>query len=177
MTSEKLYFKFNRDKTIEVILYIATQLPKPSYHPILKVLYEADKLSLVRYGRFISGGEYYAMEHGPVSSETYDLMKHPDQRPDDAFAVGKKGTIRPLREPNLDWLSESDRECLDEALTIVSPLEDFSERSAASHDKAYVIAWTERGQKRRARMSVENIASTLDETGQLLDFLMTRYDD
>jgi len=42
---------------------------------LIKMLYIADRESLKETGFPITGDEYVAMKHGPVLSQTYDLMK------------------------------------------------------------------------------------------------------
>ncbi|CAD5970647.1 hypothetical protein PCC9214_03789 [Planktothrix tepida] len=71
-------FDFNIEKGIESILYILELLEnkvQPTIHRVSKFLYFADKEHLEKYGRFIFGDSYYAMKHGPVPSQIYDLLK------------------------------------------------------------------------------------------------------
>ncbi|MBX3353474.1 MAG: SocA family protein [Phycisphaeraceae bacterium] len=51
-----------------------------SYLRLLKLLYLADRTSLERFGRPITYDYYYALKHGPVPSQIYNLIKgeHPD---------------------------------------------------------------------------------------------------
>lgn len=46
------------------------------YMKLIKLLYAADRESLLRLGKPIVGGHYYAMKLGPVVSEVLDLVKH-----------------------------------------------------------------------------------------------------
>src|SRR4030067_924651 len=66
---------FDRDKALEVILFVARSLHNPTFHSISKILYLSDKLHLQEYGRLICGDQYIAMEYGPVPSAIYDMMK------------------------------------------------------------------------------------------------------
>jgi len=66
-------FSFDRDKALEVILYVSSKV-KDLYH-LLKIIYFADKKHLSLYGRFISGDSYIAMNNGPVPSQSYDILK------------------------------------------------------------------------------------------------------
>jgi len=116
------------EKALEVVLYVlgsTTDL----FH-IVKTLYFADKMHLEKYGTLMTGDYYVAMPDGPVPSGAYDLIKYArgdnfayekkisDVRPDKALEVkGKnKDVVRRLRDPNLDYLSESDKVCLDMAI-------------------------------------------------------------
>ena len=92
-----------------MILYVASKLQETTFHRIVKLLYFADKLHLERYGRFITGDRYIAMEYGPVPSNVYDMLKAarnvnqivPDsqERP---FAVEDERRVVPLRAPDMD---------------------------------------------------------------------------
>src|SRR5450759_1773696 len=71
---------FDRDKALEVIIYVAKNLASPSLHSISKILYLADKRHLQHFGRLICGDRYVAMEYGPVPSAVYNMMKVADGR-------------------------------------------------------------------------------------------------
>lgn len=122
-----MYNKFlDEKKALEAILYVA-QKTHDLFH-IVKVLFYADKYHLEKYGRFISGDCYIAMPEGPVPSGAYDIIKcargdlrNDDQRitslnPSESLDVTDKFIIAPLRDPDLDYLSESDIECLNLAI-------------------------------------------------------------
>lgn len=113
--------KFNLDKAIEVLLYVARRCPDT--YAALKIVYFADRLHLSRYGRLIYGDRYVAMSKGPVPSGLYDIVKY--VRGDGAFVVrvpAKESftvqgyNIVPIRDPNPEHLSESDMECLDKSI-------------------------------------------------------------
>ena len=116
------------EKALETVLYVAgatTDL----FH-IVKILYYADKLHLEKYGALITGDFYVAMPEGPVPSGALHLIQYARHdpfgfedkivraHPENAIAVkgDKKDVVTPLRSANLDYLSETDRECLDEAI-------------------------------------------------------------
>ena len=137
--------KFNPHKALEVLLYVARRCP--DMYTALKVVYFADRQHLARYGRLIAGDSYVAMSHGPVPSGIYDIVKY--VRGDGAFAVEvparetftmpDRETISPLREPNLDLLSESEQECLEESIRRYGG-KGFGELRDLSHDAAFVAA-------------------------------------
>lgn len=114
-------YRFNTEKAIEVLLYIAEKIP--DVYAALKVLYFADKEHLSRYGRLICGDRYAALPYGAVPSGTYDLIKdargdHPRQIDPailEAFTVDGNRIIA-RRQANRDLLSISDMECLDAGL-------------------------------------------------------------
>ena len=142
MTS--LRFRFDPEKALHLVLFVAQHVPNATFHTISKVIYFADKLHLQRYGRLICGDSYVAMKHGPVPSEIYDMMK--DVRGDgfsehwqtarESFKVEGKATVVPCRVPDLEVFSDSDLECLKEAIKTYGHL-DFTRLTELSHDAAW----------------------------------------
>jgi uncharacterized phage-associated protein len=133
-------YRFDAEKALEVLLYITKRVP--DMYRALKVLYFADKEHLAKYGRLICGDTYIAMEKGPVPSGVYDIVKHARG---DGFcsvnipikeAITLQGySIKPLREANLDYLSESEVECLNSAVEQYGYL-SFAQIKKLSHDDA-----------------------------------------
>lgn len=174
-------FDFNIEKGIESILYILELLEnqaQPTFHRVFKVLYFADKEHLERYGRFIFGDRYYAMKHGPVPSQIYDLLKlvrgdlSPSLQPSrevseqvlHAFKIVDQHNIKKLRESNTDFLSESDLECLEHSVTKYGSL-SFAELTDLSHDRAWESA------DENDIIDVEDIIKTFDDSVELLEHL------
>ncbi|MFM6190109.1 MAG: Panacea domain-containing protein [Planktothrix sp.] len=174
-------FDFNIEKGIESILYILELLEnkvQPTIHRVSKVLYFADKEHLEKYGRFIFGDSYYAMKHGPVPSQIYDLLKlvrgdlspsfQPSQEISEqvlhAFKIVDNHNIKKLREPKKDFLSESDLECLEHSATKYGSL-SFAELTELSHDRAWESA------DENDIINVEDIIKTFDNSEELLEHL------
>lgn len=176
MSPQPIQYKFNRDKAIEVILYIANSIPDPTYDSISKLLYFADKTSLERYARFISGDTYYAMQNGPVPSNTYDLMKEAPSGGEFGFCIENNRQVIPLRKPDLDELSDSDIECLDVAIELYGNA-PFWKKTQDSHDKAWEEAWENRKDRLSSPMSVESIVHLLEDAEDLLEHLETLHDE
>jgi len=168
-------FTFDQRKALEVILFISKKIPD-LYH-ILKILYFADRKHLQEYGRFICGDSYVAMNNGPVPSEVYDMIKH--VRGDGTifkseydslmkeFSINGNNII-PLREPNLELLSESDIKCLENSIN-ENQLLTFEQLKSKSHDTAYKSA------DENDFISVENIAKSLEDGDKLIDYLQNMY--
>lgn len=68
-------FIFNKEKSINAILYIANRLKKPDIHKVFKILYFSDRESICKYGEPLTGDRYIAMHNGPVPSYIYDIVK------------------------------------------------------------------------------------------------------
>ena len=75
MATSKIAFDFNESKAIETILYLANRISRSYKYKICKMLYLADKTSLEKYGRFIFGESYSAMQEGATPSKSYDILK------------------------------------------------------------------------------------------------------
>lgn len=72
---------FDQRKALHAILFVVTHLPKPAnVYNVLKCLYYADRKHLQEYGRQIYGETFYALEHGPVPSAAYEIVKYANGR-------------------------------------------------------------------------------------------------
>ncbi len=143
----KLQKQFDKDVIVSVILYIVDKMGGTvDMHKIFKTLYFADRLHLAKYGRRITGDVYIAMPYGPVPSKTDDIFKA--VRGDSYFSEEgeafkkyfhfvNKYTVSIDAKPDTDYLSETDMECLDEAIEKCKNL-TFAELTRMSHD----FAWT-----------------------------------
>lgn len=81
-----LQFKMNWAKAVEAIHFVASIHPGITPYYIAKLFYFADKAHLADWGRSICGDDYVAMEHGPVPSGVYDLVKRDEFLEDDIIA-------------------------------------------------------------------------------------------
>ena len=167
-------FAFEPEKALVALIYTANRVRGQNMYLTLKTLYMADKLSLERYGRFTFGDWYCAMQYGPVGSHAYDIVKHArgDNRfcevngVRDAMSIADN-QILTKRDADTAWLSESDLECLDEAISNYGT-KSFSEAKDASHDAAWHAT------SRNARISTEAIATTLAEPTEIIQYLANR---
>lgn len=162
-------FQFNRAKAIETILYLAHRISDPDIYGICKLLYFADKTHLEKYGRFIFGDTYCAMEKGATPSNTYDLLKEISHRPLDSFEViGHQ--VKALREPDLEYFSDSDIECLNQVIEVWGNVPNW-ERKKAAHDDAWEKAWQQKGTKGSVIIPIESIAELFDDSEGLIEYL------
>lgn len=130
--------RYQQGKATEILLYVVERCT--DMYKALKIVYFADKEHLSKYGRSISADRYVAMQHGPVPSRTYDLVKnarrmlldHIEPAPDHPFQVNGHD-ILPLRSPQIDSFSESEREVLDKMIEEYEG-KTFDELKALSHD-------------------------------------------
>lgn len=176
------------DKIIDAILCILHEahrkgVPVTQYH-IVKSLFLADRRHLNQYGRPITFDNYFAMQHGPVPSLAYDILKEKPtvlrrygirnlpwtrkRSPDtNAFIYSS-----PARGVSEDVLSPSDMEALKSALDVVCALTFGQLRKLTHEDPAYIDAWEEDGGGRRYPISLAMLFEAPDyERAEEIQFL------
>lgn len=137
------------DKIIETILYINERKRGLDHYHILKIIYLADKEHVKRYGRPISFDNFQALKFGPIPTTTYDLLKAALLGGELPFSTKKLSTKHIVinvahRKSNLDYLSESDIEILNETISRYGDY-TFNELKNLTHkDKAWIEAWESR---------------------------------
>lgn len=112
--------KFNEDKTLSAILFLANQAGQIDLYALLKTLYYADKNHLREWGRTITGDFYVRMKLGPVPSQAYDMLKlvrgegcwETNLNLKEHFEFIDSITIKPLKPADINKLSETDVEAL-----------------------------------------------------------------
>jgi uncharacterized phage-associated protein len=140
-------FRFDPDKAVEALLFVAGRIPDPTLHSLSKVFFHADKMHLSRYGRPITGDYYVAMKHGPVPSATYDILKtirgdarFPlPRRAHGALVVVNNHSVVPSRAADESVLSKSELECLAESAAEHGS-KSFNQCTAESHGPAWTAA-------------------------------------
>src|SRR5260370_38204698 len=78
--------RFDPERALELVLYVANELRYPTLHSVSKVVYFADRDPLSRYGSLLSGDNYVAMRHEPVPGSISNLLK---------AAAGRRGPLSP----------------------------------------------------------------------------------
>jgi len=167
-----MILKFDAEKAIEVILYIAKRAPIPDIYHVLKIMYFSDKDHLEKYGRLICDDSYIAMVHGPVPSGAYDIVKSVrgdgyskvESTAKESFKIIDDKLISPLRDANIALLSESEEECLNNAIKGYGKL-SFKKLKNLSHDKAF------KSVDENDRISIESIAETLKDGRLIIEHL------
>lgn len=149
----------NRDDALEikaVMLYVIANYPKDCicgvYH-IVKSVFVAQQKHLVKYLSPMINDRICAMEFGPVPSTVYNALRI--ARGDKAVlryytdntiklisdAIGFNEEVFTAKEqPDADYLSASETECLDEALSII-PKQNSSILKKSTHKKEWTRAY------------------------------------
>lgn len=135
---------FDKEKATQALLYIVSRYGHAGKHKVFKSMYFAEQQHMARYGAPLLGDRFIAMNYGPVPTRVYDFVQTIGQNfssntnaevPESLFS--RQGhMLQALAEPNMDYLAETEIECLDEAIAKCKDLE-FGELSRISHDNAW----------------------------------------
>ena len=171
---------FNISNGINIMLYVLKKMGgKTDFIHICKTIYFADQEHLARFGSLISEDRYIAMEDGPVPSSIYDILsslsgegafKRQQSNFQNYFKLEKDGcTIKALRAPVLDNLSQSAIKCLDHSIAENKDL-DYHSLSDKSHDHAW------RAAQRNNVMNIFKIAEEGGATSEAIEYIANHYE-
>ena len=174
-------FLFNTDTAIHAVLYILAQLKNKGisadFIKIFKILYFADREHLLKYGRTITGDVYIAMRQGPVPSLIYDIFKALRDGPnpftqapllDDYFKVSEKYFVEALQDYDLDFLSQTDIEELNDSINKYAKF-DSKSLSAMSHGSAWKKTYAD------AQMSFADILKEIGADDDYIEYLQNNF--
>lgn len=105
-------FELNTQKAVETVLWVINAGENNLYN-IMKIIFEADKYHINKYGRPVTGDEYYAMPKGTVPSWIYASTKLKENY---LGYCRQQNNLIANRKPNMDYFSISDIEALNEGL-------------------------------------------------------------
>ena len=143
-------FSFDREKALAAILFISSQVPNIRYHRLMKILYFADLKHLSMYGRTVIGDRYIAMQHGPVPSNVYNMLKAENEYltwKDKYFSVSFWKHVTPKQDPDMYEFSDSDIECLEFSIK-ENRNKPWNVLREHSHDNAWNYTWDNLGKNR-----------------------------
>jgi uncharacterized phage-associated protein len=147
---KKILEPLGTKKCVEVIKYIIKKLKNYEYtqdiYHVVKMLYFADRVHLLKYRDSIIITNYLKMDYGPVSILCYDIIKfvRGDIDVSDLFDESIKeefkilGDTVELLNNNIDdsYLSKTNIECMNAAIAKYGKY-SFNELKEKSHDKIY----------------------------------------
>lgn len=141
-------FKVNQEKTLEAVVYVASKVPGIDIYHTVKTMFYADKKHLNMYARPVLGDLYIKMDNGPVPSLVRDIINNNSflqselrAKIRNAFETrGHNKNITVKRNADLSYFSESDLECLDEAIDFCKD-KSFGELKDLTHaEEAWIKA-------------------------------------
>src|ERR1700733_12598817 len=93
---------------------------------LLKKLYWADRIALIRWGKSITGDSLASLDKGPVVSGIYNLLKDKGRQNDlilwKDVIVRKGNTVSLRKTPTITALSEREIEVLDKAVKTIDSI-------------------------------------------------------
>lgn len=141
--------RFDKEKLIEVVLYIINTTKGLDYYHVFKILYFAQQKHLCKWGSRIVADEFVAMEYGPVPTQLYSAVRNNEHYAKELIPLfteaiefaGKdaSNTLLAKRNTNMDYLSPADIESLNESIAENKGL-SFGELVEKSHDSAWHAA-------------------------------------
>ena len=166
---------FKKDVALQAILYILNSLGgKSDMHKICKILYFADQLHLSAYSRSITGDVYIAMQFGSVPSkiDIFKAVRGDSYFSDSEFAEELKSNfhftnkymICADKPADMDYLSESDIECLDASIAKCKH-KSFGALTELSHG----LAW--QNTQRDRVMSVKDILREVGDDEGYVEYI------
>lgn len=154
------------------------------YVKLNKLLYFAQQLHLVRYGRGIVNDTFRASDLGPVPSFIFKALKDNedkvvvDKNIDDfnkgIFIIpGKPQTIKSSEKPDMDEFSVSDIKCLDEILGRYKNLTSKALTEISHRDKAWIDANNSRKlDPEKDRISKLDMAKSGGASNDMLSYIL-----
>ena len=142
-------------KIESVVLYVLRKFPEGvDYIKLFKIVYFAQKEYLANYGKVLCPDTFKARTFGPVPAlsdkviklveqEERDMDSYPDLKDFYNSICVKDKKVYALTEPDMDYLSRKERECLDKWYEYCKSKDSKKELSPESHNKAYTKAYAE----------------------------------
>lgn len=142
----KISFNINYNNIIAAILYVINKMNgKVNKYNLMKIIFAADKYHLNKYGRPVTGDYYISMEYGTVPSNIKNMIDGNNrdyylnilQIDDYPFKVSNEKRnyfIESNIKPNMDYLSQSDTEALDNGISEYAYL-SFEEVMEKNHNE------------------------------------------
>ena len=160
---------FEKKKLKEIALYILSKTKGVDIYHLLKILYFAEKKHLLNWGCSMVGLNFQAWEHGPVQPELYRSVKQDKEfnnLEEDASSV-----IFAVREPDMDYITDSYRECLDESI-----LENYNLSFSQLREKSHDSAWEEAYNSDSKVMSILSIAKAAGANDGMMEYIQEMSD-
>lgn len=169
--------EFENTKLIELVSYILNKTGGLSRYHIFKILYFAEMKHLSKWGISFVPDSFHALQYGPVPTMLYDAVKELGN-PVSKLAVelatvaemageDAHDYILPSRSADLDYISKSEQEALDESVDENAHL-SFNELKIKSHD----FAWREAYQNGKTKaISPVSMAMASGASPEVIEYI------
>ena len=159
-----IHFDFDEKRATHAAAYLIKLAGgQLNYLKMVKMLYFADRYSILHYGYPISGGNYFSMKMGPVVSEIMDAAKNNNNKYSYWASVIHKrsNTMSMSKDIDTDELSKNDEKALEEVFLALRKLTHRELIDGYCHDGKKTPEWTRIEDDSRAPLKVEKILRTL----------------
>lgn len=157
---------FERQKLIEIVLYILNKTKGVTTYHLNKILYFAEMKHLANWGVPLVADNFQAYKNGPVPRFLYKAIKHLDL-PEKPFTIelsnniefagdDARYTLIAKRDTDMDYLSVSAISALDESIRENANL-SFDELKEKSHDSAWQEARIKGDAEEISRLSMAKV--------------------
>lgn len=140
MVKSKILDEYYLQKVKEVILYILEKTGDIDYYKLMKILFCADRNNLLVWAEPITNLKYSAKNHGPVPQSIYKRIIRSGQGKNDTLddIITRHGEfdVHAKRKPNMDYISETDKEAIDPAIVYLKD-KDYREIENELHESVY----------------------------------------
>jgi uncharacterized phage-associated protein len=196
-TMRRLSFRFNVDKLIQTLTFLASRgVADLTKLRAAKLLFFADKYHLRKFGRPIVGDAYYCLDKGPIPSASLTVINDlisPTvvegvsdpilDRVREYLTVkrqwfGRHPELTAKRAPNLELLSESEIEALEDTIQRYGSLPVGELIEAAHREPAWQIPNQDRTEGGRAEMPYELFfVDATDEEKRVCEIMEAEQED
>ena len=167
---------FEKKCLVEVMLYILNATKGTDIYHILKILYFAEQKHLVKWGSRITADDFRAYDYGPVADNLYHAIRNSHRldheltnmlQAEISFAGDDAPNILLAnRAANIDFISKSEIECLDESIAENAGL-TFNQLKEKSHDNA----WSKAYNSESDIMDSISIAEAANASHEMLEYI------
>lgn len=172
----------DKQKLIEVVLYILSKTKVSDYYHIFKIIYFAHINHLAKYGVPLVTDNFYALPDGPVPSILYDCIKgrcYDHELGSMLEASISKGTdnddyytLKAKRKPDESYLSQADIEVLNSSIAENAHL-SYAELRKKSHGNEWERAFNQQGYK---EMNILGMAKDAMASDAILEYIKETID-
>lgn len=173
----------DKQKLIEVVLYILSKTKVSDYYHVFKIIYFAHIAHLAKYGVPLVTDSFYALRDGPVPSILYDCIKKGLRSDPELVSMLEasisKGTgddnyytLKAKRKPDESYLSQADIDVLDSSIAENAHL-SYAELREKSHGNEWERAFNQQGYK---EMNILGMAKDAMASDAILEYIKETID-